>query len=166
VVGNQLGAGEIERAKDTDRKMIFFSMSCATGIGILMICFSKLFTLLYKAPDSVRSLAAFMIVISSCALPFFSFAHAAYFTLRSGGRVGVTFLFDSVYMWTVVIPTVVLLANFTDISIYQLYIVGNLAETLKCIFGVIFLRKINWARRLVSNDKEESMTQSLGSQNE
>jgi Na+-driven multidrug efflux pump len=56
-----------------------------------------------------------MIVITSCALPFFSYAHAAYFTLRSGGRVGITFLFDSVYMWTIVIPTVVLLANFTSI---------------------------------------------------
>ena len=155
IVGNQLGAGEIERAKDTDRKMITFSVCAASFIGLIMICFSKVFTLLYKAPDEVRSLAAFMIVVSSCTLPFFSFAHAAYFTLRSGGRVGVTFLFDSVYMWSVVLPTVVLLAHFTDISIYWLYIVGNLAETLKCVFGVIFLRKINWARRLVAKDEGE-----------
>jgi putative MATE family efflux protein len=151
IVGKQLGAGEIEKAKDTDRKMIAFSVVCATGIGLFLISLAQVFPLLYKAPDEVRSLAAFMIVVNSCALPFFAYGHSAYFTLRSGGRVGITFLFDSVYMWTIVIPTVVILANFTDISIYWLYIAGTFAETLKCIFGYIFLHKINWARQLVSH---------------
>ena len=152
VVGNQLGAGEIERARDTDRKMIAFSTVCAACIGLFVICLAQAFPLLYKAPDNVRALATFMIMISGCALPFFSYTHAAYFTLRSGGRVGVTFLFDSVYMWTIVIPIVVVLANFTGISIYGLYIAGTLAEALKCVFGTIFLRKINWARRLVADE--------------
>jgi putative MATE family efflux protein len=151
VVGNQLGAGDLEKARDTDRKMIVFSVICAACVGLVLIGLAPVFPLLYKAPDSVRSLATFMIVISGCALPFFSYAHAAYFTLRSGGKVGITFLFDSVYMWSIVIPTVVLLANFTSISIYWLYIAGTVAEVLKCIFGFIFLRKINWARRLVSD---------------
>ncbi len=152
VVGNQLGAGEIERARDTDRKMIVFSVACAGGIGLLLIGVAQIFPLLYNAPDIVRSLATFMIVVSGCAMPFFSYAHAAYFTLRSGGRVGITFLFDSVYMWVVVIPTVVLLSRFTDVSIYWLFVAGNLAEVLKCVFGFIFLRKINWARQLVADD--------------
>lgn len=151
VVGNQLGAGEIDMAKDTDRKMIAFSVTSATVIGLLLVGLSNIFPLLYKAPDSVRSLAAFMIIITGCSLPFCSYANAAYFTLRSGGRVGITFLFDSVYMWAIVIPTVVLLANFTSISIYWLYIAGTLAEMLKCIFGFIFLRKINWAKQLVAD---------------
>lgn len=151
IVGNQLGAGEIDMAKDTDRKMIAFSVTSATVIGLLLVGLSNIFPLLYKAPDSVRSLAAFMIIITGCSLPFCSYANAAYFTLRSGGRVGITFLFDSVYMWAIVIPTVVLLANFTSISIYWLYIAGTLAEMLKCIFGFIFLRKINWAKQLVAD---------------
>lgn len=155
VVGNQLGAGEIERARDTDRKMIAFSVTSAAGIGLLLISLASVFPLLYKAPDHVRSLATYMIVVTGCALPFFSYAHAAYFTLRSGGRVGITLLFDSVYMWTIVVPTVMLLAHFTDISIYALYVAGTLAEMLKCIFGFVFLRKINWARSLVGNGTSE-----------
>ncbi len=152
VVGNQLGAGETEKARDTDRKMIAFSVTCAAGIGLILSCLSTVFPLLYKAPDNVRAIATFMLIVSGCALPFSSYAHAAYFTLRSGGRVAITFLFDSVYMWGIVIPTVFLLANFTGISIYALYIAGTLVEVLKCVFGFIFLRKINWARRLVADE--------------
>ncbi len=150
VVGNQLGAGDTEGARDTDRKMIVFSIFAATGIGLLMICLAKVFPMIYNAPDNVRSLATFMIVISSCAMPFLCYVNAAYFTLRSGGRVGITFIFDSVYMWVIVLPTVSLLANFTSISIYWIYIAGTLAEAVKCAFGYVFLKKVNWARSLVS----------------
>lgn len=150
VVGNQLGAGEIEQARDTDRKMIAFSVTCASCVGVLIMGVAPVFPLLYNVTDAVRSLATFMIIVSGCAMPFFSYAHAAYFTLRSGGRVGITFLFDSVYMWVIVIPTVVLLSRFTNVSIQWLFIAGNAAEILKCVFGFIFLRKINWARQLVS----------------
>lgn len=153
VVGNQLGAGEIERARDTDRKMIAFSVACAGGIGLLLIGVAQIFPLLYNSPDSVRSLATYMIAVSGCAMPFFAYAHAAYFTLRSGGRVGITFLFDSGHMWLIVIPTVVLLSRFTDVSIQWLFIAGNLAEMLKCIFATVFLHKINWARQLVADEE-------------
>ena len=153
VVGNQLGAGEIEKARDTDRKMIAFSVTCAAVIGLFMCCLAPVFPLMYKAPDSVRGLATFMLVVNGCSMPFFSFAHAAYFTLRSGGRVGITFLFDSVYMWSIVVPTVVVLANFTDISIYWLFIAGTVVEILKCVLGAICLKKVNWARQLV--DKKQ-----------
>lgn len=152
VVGNQLGAGNIEKARDTDRKMIAFSVTCAAGIGLLLTALSGLFPRLYNTPDSVRSLATFMLIISSCALPFSAYAHAAYFTLRSGGKVAITFLFDSVYMWVIVIPTVFILANFTGISIYALYIAGTVVEVIKCIFGYIFLRKVNWSRQLVDSN--------------
>lgn len=152
VVGNQLGAGETELARDTDRKMIAFSVTAAAAIGLVLSCLAPAFPLLYSAPNSVRSLATFMIVVNGLAMPFFSFAHAAYFTLRSGGRVGITFLFDSVYMWTVVVPAVKLLADFTDINIHWLFIIGTVAEILKGVLGAICLKKINWAKQLVKKN--------------
>ena len=155
VVGNQLGAGEIERARDTDRKMIAFSVTCAGIIGLLLVALAPIFPRLYNAPDEVRSLASYMIVVASCALPFFAYAHASYFTLRSGGRVGITFLFDSGHMWMVVIPSVVLLSRLTDISIHWLFFAGTLAEVLKCVLAFIFLRRIDWARRLVADDQPD-----------
>ena len=151
VVGNLLGAGEIEEAKDADRKMIAFSVTAAATIGLLMCLLSTVFPLMYKAPDSVRDLAAFMIIANGIAMPFFSYAHCAYFTLRSGGKVGITLLFDSVYMWTIVIPTVFVLARYTDIGIHWLFILGTLVEMLKDVLGFICLKKVNWAKQLVSS---------------
>jgi Na+-driven multidrug efflux pump len=149
IVGNLLGAGKFEEAKDADRKMMAFSLTCAVGMGVLLVAFSPLFPQLYKTGDGVRSLATYMMMISAAAMPFAAFAHSAYFTLRSGGRVMITLLFDSVYMWCIVLPASFVAAYLSDMNIYWLFVIGQGAEALKCIFGAILLKKGNWVRQLV-----------------
>lgn len=149
VVGNELGAGKLEKARDTARKMMAFSIFCAGVMALLLIVTSTLFPRLYKTTDDVRTLAAYMIVVSAALLPFCAYAHSAYFTLRSGGKVAVTLLFDSVYMWVLVVPLVWLLSRFTPMNIHWLFAAGQSVEIMKCIFGYILLSKTNWAKQLV-----------------
>jgi Na+-driven multidrug efflux pump len=120
-------------------------------MALLLVVTSILFPRLYNVGAEVRSLATFMILVSAVLLPFCAYAHAAYFTLRSGGLVAVTLLFDSVYMWVLVAPLVLVLSRFTDMNIYWLFIAGQSVEIVKCIFGFVLLGKINWARQLVDN---------------
>ena len=47
-------------------------------------------------------------------MPLNAFMNSTYFTLRSGGKTIVTFLFDSFYIWVVDIPAAILLINYTD----------------------------------------------------
>lgn len=152
IVGNQLGAGKFEEAKDSDRKLLAFSVTCAVGLGVLLVSFSHLFPLLYNTTETVRSLAAYMMMVSAVAMPFCAFAHSAYFTLRSGGKVIVTLLFDSVFMWTVVLPISAAMAYFTGVSIYLLFAIAQGTEIIKVIFGAILLRRGTWARQLVADE--------------
>ncbi len=98
IVGQQLGAGEIEEAKDTSVKIIVMSVFFATIGGALMFAVSGVFPQVYKTSDEVRSLAATFIRITVCFMPIHAFLHAVYFTIRSGGKTVITFLFDSVYL--------------------------------------------------------------------
>ncbi len=152
IVGNLLGAAKLDEAKDTDRKMIAFSIMCSVGMGILLTAFSGVIPLMYNTTDEVRGLATFMMIVLACVMPFGAFAHGAYFTLRSGGRVMITMLFDSVYMWVVVIPTAFILSRATDISIFWLYPICQGLEILKAFFGAIILKKCNWVRQLVGKN--------------
>ena len=128
VVGNQLGAGQIEEAKDTDRKIIAFSCVLCVAIGVIMAAMSPLFTVFYNVTDDVKALATVMIVIYAAMMPFSSFAHNCYFTLRSGGQTFITFLFDSAYVWTVSVPMGLLLSRLTDLPIIPLFIICNSVE--------------------------------------
>ncbi len=155
IVGSLLGAGKLEEAKDTDRKMMAFSVMCAVGMGALLIGVSTLFPHVYETSAEVRRLATYMIITSALTMPFCAFANSSYFTLRSGGRVAVTLLFDSVYMWAVVMPISFVLSRFTDMDIHWLFAICQSAEIIKALFGFILLRRGTWVRQLVGEGKAE-----------
>ena len=149
IVGSQLGAGQIEEAKDTDRKIIAFSCVLCTGIGAVMAALAPLFTRVYNVTDEVKSLAAILMIIYAISMPFSSFAHNCYFTLRSGGQTFITFLFDSAFVWAVSVPTGLLLSRLTDLPMVPMFIICMSLELGKCVIGFFMLRSGKWAKKLV-----------------
>lgn len=152
IVGNQLGAGKIEEAKDSAYKMIAFSIFGASCMSIIQVAISPFFPLIYETSDSVRHIATFIIIASACAAPFNAFSHACYFTLRSGGKAAATFIFDSGYAWVLVIPAAFLISRLTDWSFQAIFITVLLIEAVKCIMGVLMVKNESWARRIVAED--------------
>lgn len=100
----------MDEAKDTDRKMIVFSVLSCTGMALIMLVVAPLFPHLYNTTEQTR-LAARFIMVQAIFMPQAAFMHAAYFTLRSGGKTIVTFLFDSVFVWCVSVPIAYLLLS-------------------------------------------------------
>ena len=149
IVGNQLGAGQIEEARDTDRKIITFSCVLCAGIGALMAALAPLFTSIYNVTDDVKALASVMIVVYAAMMPFSSFAHNCYFTLRSGGQTFITFLFDSAYVWAISIPTGLILSRLTHLDIIPLFVLCMSLELGKCVIGFFMLKSGKWAKKLV-----------------
>ena len=151
IVGAELGAGDIEKARDSAWKLLTFSMLCATATGVIMALVAPLFPQIYDTSEAVRDLAAYMTVVSAIFLPFDAISHASYFTVRSGGNIAITFLMDCGFMWAVVVPLSLSIAHFTGMDIRYFYPVCQGAAMLKPIAGIILLCKGTWAKQLVGN---------------
>ena len=149
IVGQLLGAGKMEEAKDTDRKLLFFTVSTCLVFGSLLALISPFFPLIYNTSGEVQSLAARFILIAAGCMPLYAFMHGCYFTLRSGGKTWITVLFDSVYVWIADIPLAFILANFTALPIVLVYLSCQLIETLKCILGYVLVKKGIWLQNIV-----------------
>ncbi len=154
VVGNLLGAGKIERARDEARKMLAFSVAASVAMAVLLAAISPLFPLIYNTSAEVRKIATYAIIVTAIITPFCAFAHSAYFTIRSGGKVLVTLLFDSVFVWAITFPIAFVLSNFTGMNIYPLFLLSQSSEIIKCGFGILLLKKINWAKTIVESTSE------------
>ena len=151
ILGQHLGADEIAEAKDSVWKLFALSVaSCAIASTALALC-SKLIPQFYEASDYTRELAAKMLLIVACTMPIFAYAHAVYFTLRSGGKTLLTFIFDCGFTWGVTIPFAFISANFTSMSIITLYLCVQLLDLTKCIVGYILIKKGVWINRLISD---------------
>lgn len=149
IIGNLLGAGQIEEAKRTDKKLLIFTVGCTVVVSLMLAASSFVFPMFYKTSQTVASLAAYMIIVFSIVMPFDAYANGAYFTLRSGGKVLITVLFDSVFMWVVIVPAMLVLSRATSIDIRPLFAIGQGLEIFKAVLGFILLRRCKWAVRLV-----------------
>ena len=154
IVGQILGSGDLKKARETDTKLIIFTVITGAVTGGLMAVFSDIFPMFYNTTDTVRGLAGDLITISGLFMPLAAFMHAAYFTLRSGGRTFITFLFDSVYVWLITIPTALLLVKFTDFDILKIYFCCQAVDIIKMIIGFILVKKGVWIRNIVSEDTD------------
>lgn len=149
IVGQLLGAGKMEEAKDTDTKLIAFSVMSCFVMGGIMLLLSPLFPLIYNTTDSVRAIAKSLISVAACCMPIWAFMHATYFTLRTGGKTIVTFLFDSVFLWVVTTPVAYILSRFTGLPIVPLYLCCQLLDLIKCAIGFVLVKKGVWIQRVV-----------------
>lgn len=150
IVGQLLGANKMKEAKDTAVKLIFFSVVCCIAVGCIMALTSPLFPRIYKTDQVVKDLAQKFIIITSVMLPLNAFTHATYFTLRSGGKTIITFLFDSVYIWTICIPIAFFLTKGTVLAIIPIYIICQSLELIKCTIGFLLIKKGVWLHNMVS----------------
>lgn len=148
IVGTKLGMGKLEEAVEVDRKMMFFNVFAASTAGIFMLPLAKVFPLLYNTENSIRELATFIIVVQVLATPIWSYTNACYFTLRCGGKTGITFLFDFVFSWLVQIPLTFILANYTNMDIHPLFVISVFSEVIKCTAGYLLVKSGIWVKNI------------------
>lgn len=150
IVGQLLGAGKMKEARDTDNKLIAFSVMCCTCVALVMFVMAPLFPRLYKINDEARVLAKYFIMVTAFFMPQNAFLHATYFTLRSGGKTIITFLFDSVFIWCVSVVIAFVLSRFTGLPVIAVYAMVQLGDIIKCIIGFILVKKGVWLQNIVA----------------
>ena len=150
LIGQLLGAGETERAVDEDRKLIAFALALSLLIGSLMACVAPLIPQIYNTTPAVKALACSLLYVSAAAMPMNAYTNACYFTLRSGGKTVITFIFDSAFLWCLAVPTAFVLSRFTSLPILPLYIAVYALDLIKCVIGTYLLRRRKWVNNIVS----------------
>ena len=151
IVGQHLGAGKMEEAKDVDTKLISLAVFSAAGTALVLLVLSPFFPLLYNTSDVVRRQATAFLVAQAIFMPQASFLNATYFTLRAGGKTVITFFFDCAFLWVVSIPVVFLLSRLTDIPAHYIYAAGQIADWGKCVIGFILVKKGVWIQNIVKS---------------
>ena len=149
IVGQELGMGEIEKAKDTDAKLIVLNLGLNLAVGIVLIVVSPYIPLLFNVNADIREMARMMLVINGAVLPIEATVHSLYFTIRSGGKTFITFLFDSVYTWIVPLPLAFFLCRLTSMDIILIYGIVQFSSAIKMCIGLFVLKKGTWAEKIV-----------------
>lgn len=156
MVGAKLGANKLKEARSIDNKLLFFSVAVTVVVAVAVIPLADVFPNFYKTEESIRSLASYMIIIQAIVMPLWSYTNACYFTLRSGGKTGITFLFDFGYTFLIMIPLAFSLSHFTDMNIRLLWAVVTFSEIIKVIIGYFMVKSDVWINNIVNGEPPQA----------
>lgn len=150
MVGQALGANDIERAKNCTWRLMTLSVGSNLIMATLLTLFAPAIPNIYNTEPHVRQIATQLIYVVAVMMPAYSFSHCCYFTLRSGGKTIITFLFDSVFTWCVNVPAAWLLAYKTGLGIVPLYFGVQALEMVKVVVGFVLVKKGVWIHNIVA----------------
>lgn len=149
LVGRELGAGNIEGARTMSRRILFFTLVLHLGIAALLVALSPFIPMLYDVSDTVRDLAASMLRVQALMLPVNAYIHVAYFTIRSGGKTVITFLFDAVYTWCVPVVLSFVLCRLTALPILACFAIVQGSDIIKMGISAALLASGEWAKNVI-----------------
>lgn len=149
IIGQLLGAGKMEEAKDTDTKLISFSVGICVIAGLILLGISDLFPCIYNTSTEIKALAGNLIRIVALFVPINAFLNTCYFTIRAGGKTIITFLFDSAFMWLISIPVAFALTRLTTLPILPLFLYVQMLDLIKCVIGFVMVKKGMWISNIV-----------------
>lgn len=149
IIGQLIGAGKMQEAKETNKKLFSISVRLSVICGIVLFAAAPFIPRLYATTPAVKDLAAQLTRILALCLPISCFTHVAFFTIRAGGKTIVTFLYDSLNLWVINIPLAFCLTRYTDMPIVHVYFICQMAEIVKLIAGYTLVKKGVWLNNIV-----------------
>ena len=149
IIGQHLGASEFEEAKRSAGKLRWFTAGLCLILTVILAACSRVFPSLYDTTEEVQHLGQWFIIITAVFFPVQGFLNVLYFTLRSGGKTVITFLFDSVFTWVVSVSLAFILCSYTALPVLAVYAVVQSADLIKVVVGYILVKKGVWITNLV-----------------
>ena len=149
IVGQQLGSGDLKRAKQTDNRLIALTCFMGLTMGVVAACTARFFPLMYNVSEDARRVAAEFITVNGLFMIQGAFLQSCYFTIRTGGKTMITFLFDSGFTWCVNIPVAWLAAHFTGMSAVMICVCVNCSDFIKTVIGFSLVKSNKWLNNMV-----------------
>lgn len=150
ILGQELGKKMKDRhgLMEEAHQLAIFSITVCLLSGTMLFMAAVPFPRIYNTSDEIRSIATGLIRLNAIFMPLYAYENSAYFTLRSGGSTWLTFVFDSLFVWTVSIPALVVLIRLTTFSVLPVFAFVQLFELIKCTIGFVMVKRGVWINDL------------------
>lgn len=154
MIGNRLGAGKIEEAKEYGTWLLKYALLFGAAAGILLLMLIPAALRFTSLTESARHYLLIMMAISSGSVV----AKSLNSTMISGifvagGDTRFGFLCDLINMWGFIIPISAFAAFVLRAPVPVVYFLLNLDEICKIPFEVSHYRKYKWLRNLTNTRK-------------
>ncbi len=149
MVGQELGANRLVNARRTAWRLATLSVLACVCMGTILFFVAPVIPRVYNTEEEIRLLATQCIRVVAVCMPINAFTNVSYFTLRAGGKTGITFVFDSCFAWFLSVPIAYLLAHFTAYPVIVCFAIVCSLEFVKDLIGFFLVKRGSWVQNMV-----------------
>lgn len=150
IVGNELGAGLLDKAKKTAKNLLLANFIFSFFLGVLLVLLIKPYLGFYNNVSlEVKDYVFWVCVIFACFMPFKAFNLTNICgVLRSGGDTIACSLLDICGVWVIAIPMGCLAAFGFHLDLKFVFIFILSEEAIKFIIGYIRYKQQKWVKNI------------------
>ena len=149
LLGNELGAGRLEKAYDYSKKILVLGLTTGILMAALFMPFRGLILSIFDVSDIVRYSAKFCLTEYLLILPMaMSNLIIIVGVLRAGGDTKMCFIIDTAGVWFLAAPLAFLGAMVWHLPIQAIYPMVLSEEVFKSIAAFLRYRKKIWLKNL------------------
>lgn len=149
MVGNELGAGRLDKAKEYGGKLCKLSIVCGIASGVVLLALSPLILLTTDLSETANTYLRWMLVMCS----YYVVGKSVNGTtiggiFCAGGDSKFGFLCDTVTMWCITVPIGFFAAFVLKLPVALVYFIVNLDEIVKLPAVYQHYKKYKWVKDL------------------
>ena len=149
MVGNELGAGNTERAKIYGAKLCKLSVICGIGSGLFLSALSPMILSVADLSDTANEYLRYMLYMCS----YYMIGKSVNGTtiagiFCAGGDSKFGFLCDTITMWCITVPLGMIAAFVLKLPVLAVYFIVNLDEIVKLPAVYRHYKKYKWVKDL------------------
>lgn len=156
MVGNELGAGRLDKAKEYGDRLCRLSVLCGVASGIVLLALRPLILAVTDLSVTANGYLKWMLIMCSCYMVGKSVNGTTIAGIFcAGGDSQFGFLCDTVTMWCITVPLGLLMAFVLKLPVLAVYFIVNLDEIVKLPAVYCHYKKCKWIKDLtVYNGKK------------
>lgn len=154
MVGNELGAGRLDKAKEYGGRLCRMSILCGVASGAVMLALSPLIFAVTDLSVTADTYLKWMLVMCSCYMVGKSVngtTIGGIFCAGGDSRFG--FLCDAVTMWCITVPLGFLAAFVLQLPVIAVYFIVNLDEIVKLPAVYRHYKKYKWVKNITVDNE-------------
>lgn len=154
IVGQNLGAGNVERVKHAFKNSIYIStIILAIGGSILFLFSNNIIKIFITNSNDVTVITegTYYLKIISATLPFMGIFQILLGVFQGSGHTIYSMYMEMGRLWFLRLPLILLFKNFTNLGSPSVWYSMVLSNGLICIFGLIIYSSGKWNQNIIQS---------------
>jgi putative MATE family efflux protein len=148
IVGQNMGAGNMDRVKKAFKSANIMSVSILIVGGIIMFFTStQLLSLFSKSPNILKE-GSYYLKILAIASPLMGIFQVCVGTFQGSGHTLYVMIMELTRLWLIRIPLIVIFKNYTNFGSASVWYAMVISNLVICIIGILLYRSGKWQKKV------------------